>query len=128
LGEWTVFRAGSDAAHDTTADLTIDRAFALMLNMAGFNWSIVSDASGGYRLALLLKGRRLKPPVGTPLTLSEFSAPICSHSDDRRMAEREIKLEVLMRGCDGVEARHERSMAEAGFTNDAASSVAEAVA
>lgn len=127
MGEWTVFRAGSDAPHDTTADLSLDRAFALMLNMAGFNWSIVSDDGGGYRLALFLKGRRLKPPTGTPLTLSEFSAPICSHSEDRRTAEREIKLEVLMRGCDGIEARHERSMEGEGFTSAAASGIAEAV-
>ena len=58
-------------------------------------------------MVLLLKGRRLRPPVGNPLTLSEFSAPVCSHSQDRRTTEREIKLEVLVRGCDGVEVTFE---------------------
>jgi hypothetical protein len=85
--------------------LDLDRAFGRMLSLAGFNWSITGSDGGGYRLILTLRGRRLKPPQGGPMTLSEFSAPVFSHHDDRRLAEREIKLEVLMRGCDGVEAR-----------------------
>jgi hypothetical protein len=111
LGDWTIGRLA--APQDAVSDLSLDRAFSLMLNLAGFTWSIASCESGGYRLVLLLKGQRLRPPVGNPLTLNEFSATIFSHAEDRKTAEREIKLEVLMRGCDGVEARFEPQGAQA---------------
>jgi hypothetical protein len=103
MGDWTVFRRdGSGESHD---GLSLDRAFGRMCEMAGFTWSIISADGGGYRLILTLKGRRLRPPQGGPMTLTEFSAQVFSHHDDRRLAEREIKLETLMRGCDGIEAR-----------------------
>ena len=34
LGDWTVFRLA--APHDAESDLSLDRAFGLMLNLAGF--------------------------------------------------------------------------------------------
>ena len=85
MGDWTVFRTGGGAERDATGDLTLDRAFALMLALAGFHWSILGSESGGFRLALVRKGPRLKPPIGNPLTISEFSAPILSHTLDNWM-------------------------------------------
>jgi hypothetical protein len=105
MGDWTAFRRCEDGISETLDGLDLDRAFGRMLTVAGFNWTIAAADAGGYRLIVTLRGRRLKPPRGGPMTLTEFSAPILSHHNNRRLAEREIKLEVLMRGCDGVEAK-----------------------
>jgi len=107
MGDWAVVRRDQHgSAIDTVSDLSMDAAFGLMMNMAGFRWSIRGRDEGGFQLDIARTLPRNRPPIGDPFTITELSAPILSSRENRRIAEREIKLEVLFRGCDGIEAQY----------------------
>ena len=113
MGEWTVFRRGADGARlDEAGDLTLDQAFALMLNMAGTRWAIIGKDDGGFRLDLTRAFPVPDRPGATAQEVADFWPLIESAAADRRTAEREIKREMLSRGRDNLEARRETSLDE----------------
>jgi len=115
MGDWTVVRRDEHgSAIDSVSDLSMDAAFGLMMNMAGFRWSIRGLDQGGFQLDLARALPRNRPPIGDPFTITELSAPVVSSREDRRVAEREIKLEVLFRGCDSIEAQYAPPQADDG--------------
>jgi hypothetical protein len=107
MGQWTVFRRQNGEVHDYTPDLTSDAAFSRMMQLSGTNWMVVAKPNGGYRLDMT----RTRPvpdlPYADAETVADFWPRIESEHDDRRLAEREIKEDMLFRGRDGVEAHYE---------------------
>jgi hypothetical protein len=104
MGNWTIFKRRDGEQIVLEDGMSLDRAFGLMMQAAGSDWQIVSKEPGGYRLHLT----RIRPmpdlPYADPQMVSDFWPRVESEIEDRRGAEREIKIQMLLRGRDGIEA------------------------